>query len=810
MGRVPASDDFRRDVVKAYSGPLFATTFDFGVLWNKVDSVCNKILGWTDSPEFRGQTVIQQVVRAYTIVYRLVSAPCLDCPKLVRGTNAQQDTIGGGSEGTQALVVYYLLRETIRKRLSSVVTHRLKMSLTAEPPTLLQVYLTEWKTFIIAVNHLKVVFSYLHSPWQKHELPSEQPLLPTEVVALVQWSDIIMSPEICEGLAEQIFNLISRDRLHRLDEGSTSLVRDISHSLAMLNDPRHTAYSSLIEESYLVHLQRFYKENINVLKAGGILSYIERSLIIFEDEMERVNRILNKCTMLPMLQRLSDVLIDSEIPYIKSYLPTWILNDRGYFLNKMYQLLSKNSTGLLVLKEIFEKCVFEKGVEDISRICEASIRANENVYKAVLEGIISVHTYFLRVSESFEGNEVLEKAMLSGLEKILTTLAYVKSYHILGEELARFAHTKLKSNESKEQCEGILREIVTVFQLLPSKSSFLESYPKFLSVRLLFEPYSEEQERFAIRTISQATECTSDFVYRCEVMLMDVTENSVSLRDMFDAKYGSSHNKSSEWLFQPSVLTSYSWPDASCDVNLPTPSILLPKMREFQLFYSQVRPKRHISFVSRCSRGVVRMNLPRDSRVPSIDLCVGQSQLLLAECFNNRTDWSIGNLLQTMEVTNNEIFLRSLNAFAGCGILEVYDEGGPVDLPLRSVMAGKYVRLGSNPDTRKRKLNLFPCDWEGGFQIATVSSNDFVSDPVDASHHMVDQLKAPAVQATLVRVFKASGTLSFYELMEKVKDESPQKFMPSVQQVKVALEFLISRGFVIRDNSNGGTFSYIC
>ncbi|RNF16299.1 putative cullin 2 [Trypanosoma conorhini] len=809
MRRAPNSDDSHRDFVSAYSGPLFATTFDFGVLWNKVENVCKKILGWTDSPEFVGQTAIQQVVRAYTVVYRLVSVPCLDCPKLVRGTNSQQDPIEGRSEGRQALVVYYLLRETIRKRLSSVVTHRLKLSLKAEPPTLLHVYLSEWKTFLVAVNHLKVVFSYLHSPWQKRELPSDQPLLPTEVVALVQWSDIIMSPEICGSLTEQIFSLISQDRLHRLDEESTRLVRDLSHSLAMLNDPRHTAYSSLIEESYLVHLQRFYKENINLLKTGGILSYIERSLLIFEDETERVNRLLNKCTMLSMLQRLAEVLIDSEIQYFKSYLSEWILNNNGYLLNKMYQLLSKNSTGVLLLKETFEKSVFEKGLDDVSKKCEESMRSNENLYSSVIEEIISVHRHFEKVNESFEGNGVLETAMLAGLEKILRALPYLRSYHVLGEELARFVHTKLKSIESRKDCEALVKEVVTVFQLLPSKSSFLESYPKYLSARLLFDAYSDEYELLAILIISQASDCTSEFVYRCEVMLTDVTESSASLRDTFDAKYGNTHSTSTTWSFQPSVLTSYSWPDASCDVQLPTPRILLPKLEEFQLFYSQVRPKRHITFVPRYSRGWVKMNLPRGSRIPSIDLCVGQSQLLLTECFNSQTEWPMLNLLQAMGVTNNELFLSSLNAFAGYGILECYNENGPIGLPLKSVMAGQFVRLGSNPDVRKRKLNLFPSEWEGSFQATAVSSNDLANDPVDASHHMVDQLKAPAVQATLARVFKANLALSFSGLMEKVKEESMQKFVPSVQQVKAALEFLISRGFVIRDGSEAGLFLYV-
>ncbi|ESL07576.1 cullin 2 [Trypanosoma rangeli SC58] len=810
MRRVPSSDDPRRDFVRAYSGPLFATTFDFGVLWNKVENVCNKILGWTDSPEFVGQTAIQQVVRAYTVVYRLVSVPCLECPKLVRGANAQQDPIEGGCEGRQALVVYYLLRETIRKRLLSVVIHRLKLSLKAEAPTLLHVYLSEWKTFIVAVNHLKVIFSYLHSPWQKREVPSDQPLLPTEVVALIQWGEIIMSPEICGGLTEQIFSLISRDRLHRLDEESTRLVRGLSHSLAALNDPRHTAYSSLIEEPYFVHLERFYKANINVLKSGGILSYIERSLVIFEDETERVNRILNKCTMLPMLQRLSEILIESEIDYIKPYLSIWILNNRGYILNKMFQLLSKNSKGLLLLKEVFENAVFEKGLEDISKICEDSLRLKENVYKAVLEGIMSVHQYFVKVNESFQGNEVLETAMLFGLERILTSLSYVRSYHILGEELASFVHTKLISTESKEECEVALKEVVNVFQILPSKSSFLEAYPKYLSARLLFEAYSEEHERLAIQIISEASGCTSDFVSRCVIMLTDVTENSVSLRDMFDSKCANTHGKSITWLFHPSVLTSYSWPDASCDIQLSTPSILLPKLNEFQLFYSQVRPKRHITFVPRCSYGWVKMVLPRGSRLPSIDLRVGQFQLLLTECFNNRTEWSISKLLQTMEVSNKEVLLRSLNAFASYGVLEIYDENGPVELPLKSVVTEQFVRLGSNPDTRKRKLNLFSSEWGGCFQATTASSNDLANDPVDASHHVVDQLKAPAVQATLVRVFKSNIALSFSELVERVKDESLQKFMPSVQQVKVALEFLISRGFVIRDNSEGGRFLYMC
>ncbi|KEG13068.1 putative cullin 2 [Trypanosoma grayi] len=675
-------------------------------------------------------------------------------------------------------------------------------------PNLLRAYVAHWKTFIVAVNNLKVVFSYLHGPWQKYGLPPEHPLLPTGTVALLQWSEVVTTREICDALSTQIFDYVDLDRRKKLDDATSALLREVSQSLGMLNDQRHTLYVLLIEEPYVGLLYNHTREKIPQLKSEGIVAYVERANSIFDIEAERANRLLNKSSLSVVMHRLADALINDELSYLKEIMPDWILTNSAVCLRRLYRLMLKSTSGMTELKNAFQKCVFEKGTDEVKRRCEKCIRSNGNIYKAILEAVISVHAFFEEVKTAFDQNEGLMTAMCSGLASVLSDTAHAKNPKMLGQELAQLADTELKSCGTEDHCEYVVKQIVTLFQLLPLKNPFLEAYPKYLSSRLLFDDFKEKYERLAILHISRIKDCSSDFVHRCEVMLSDVTENSVALRDMFYSSRieGQSFAKR---LFHPIIIRSYTWPDAPCSLPLPVPPFLTHWMSEFQAFFVNRRPRRHIVYNHRLSRGVVRMSFPRGSRLASIDLYIGQSQLILTECFNRHAEWSLSGLVQAMEVKNQDICLCAINTFAREGILEVYGATGLTALPLRTLIPNQYVRIGSKPNTTLRRLELFAFEEEGHSQIASGDSTMLSKHHVDAAYDAMDKMKSSAIQAIVIRIFKSNGVLSFTELVEKVRDESLAKFTPSVQQIKVALEFLIGRGFVRRDDTSEGMFSYV-
>ncbi|KAH9600367.1 Cullin [Trypanosoma melophagium] len=807
MGFPPGGDDQQFDVVSAYSGSLFAKTFDFNALWSRVSTVCNTILAWDESPDFKGQKAIQEVVRAYTIVYRLVSAPCNECPKLVRGTTTQEDVVGNGVEGTQALVVYYLLRDMIRSWLSKTVLHRLKAAINNEPSSLLKTYLKEWKTYIVAINNLRVVFSYLHGPWQKYGAPPEHPLLPTEVLALIQWNEVIMVPVITDPMGTEIFSLIAKDRKNPLDGSNFAIIRELSEALGTLSDPRTNFYVATIEEPYITLLQTFCQDNKPLKAKAEVLDYINWCLNLFHDEGIRAEQILNKPSIPLVKQRMADVLIDKNIDYLVRPLDLWMLKNNGSGLLVLYELMSKSNTGLTRFTETVTETVFRKGMNEVDKMCEESQRKSESVYKAVLKGIISVDKFFEPIKRAFKELKVLEKPMSDGLEKVLTNNRRIKSRAALGEELARLAHMELKSHGTSEDFTRTVHEIVLLFELLPLKAPFLESYPKYLGERLLSETFCETFERLTIQKISESKGCTNDFLHKCEVMLSDIVENSRSLLDEFNLSRFDDFAKD-KWVFNPRVLTGYMWTGISAGMITPIPSCLSTKLSEYQTFFSRVRPKRHLTYVSRFSRGVVRMNLPPGPGLPTIELHIGQLQLLLTQYFNEVEEWDLEELSKIISLTQNDTLFCAINAFVKHGIFEIYNGREKVDSPLEKALPNHIIRLVPSPVTRKRKLLLYSYEWGGTTQNTMTNSTEFSNDHVDASY-VVDQVKTPAIQATLIRVFKSYGTLSFTQLLEKVKAEAPPQFVPTVQQVKMSLEFLINRGFVSRSDSNGGEFSYV-
>ncbi|KAH8609008.1 putative Cullin family [Trypanosoma vivax] len=602
MSRSQNNDYISEDVKKAYSLPLFALKFEFNPLWLAVNSTCNSILNWNLSHEFRGQRIFLEIVRAYTIVYRLVSAPCSECPKLMAGSTSQHNVVGNTDEGTQALVVYHLLRDVIRKHLTSTVLRHLENSILLPCPELLERYLSEWKVFITAVNMLKVVFSYLHGPWQKYDIPVDHHMLPTEVVALINWNEYVMTQKIRERLSTQIFELIERATSTQNDDYDL-LVREIGQALSMLSDLRHNSYVTIIEEKYLFKISEFYKKEVHVLKARGVVEYIESVLGILKKESDYAIRLLKRSSLQAVVQRVADVLIDEQLSFLSQYMASWIMEDNTIQLTKLYSLLTKSSSGLNELRQVFKKCVCDRGMKDVSTACEEALNSNKDVYRVALEKLISVYRHFVSVKHAFAMDDGIEEAIYSGLSNVTSSCIYLKNHDLLGDELARFAHFELLKNE--ELFESRAHDIVTLYRLLPAIHAFLASYPKYLSNRLLSDYYHVDHEKLIIEKILQTRTSTGDFARKCGLMLIDVTETSRVLSEKFNMSRTHT-GQHTQMDFSALVLTSYSWPDFLRDTSQPIPMSIREDLRDFQEFYSKSCPMRHITFIHRFSRGVLK------------------------------------------------------------------------------------------------------------------------------------------------------------------------------------------------------------
>nr|CCD17378.1 unnamed protein product [Trypanosoma congolense IL3000] len=812
MRQTTYGDDNSYEATRTHSASLGTAPTGFHSLWSNVSSICETILSWDTSPDFSGQHALQQLLHAYTLVYSLVSSPFSDSPALVITSGSQHNVFRNNAESIQTLVVYHRLCEMIRIRLSNVVEIRLREAASAPHPFLLETYIKEWGRFITAVNMLRSVFSYLHGPWQKYGLPSDHNMLPTEVVALSSWGSMISKTELGEALTKQVFILVGKDRLKRLTDKEARVLQGVGCALTLLADSRSNLYTTLIEERHLSLLSEYCKNKVTRMKEESPESYVKEALNIFIDEVERANRLLMGSSVQPVVQRISEVIIDGELEFLDDFIYVSIIESKHSQLRQLHTLLSKSENGLKRLKDKFRNCVAKEGLRRIDLACKEVGRCAGDVYRAALKTVISVYRYFTVPMDAFGGDTSFERELIEGLQSVLSASSELDVHTRLGQEVARFAHNKLNLLNPGEGCEentNDINDIVILFRVLSVKTSFVEAYPLYFSRRLMSDTYHVESEKLLMHKIVSTKECSNDFIHKCETMLNDVTESSESLLRRFREEAEDTLMELEDFEFIPKVLSSYTWPVFSPDPLLTIPAALQVKLCNFQAFYSQACPKRHITYVNRLSHGILRLNLPCGAPVPNLNLHVGLRHLPIAELFNHRTEWDLEELLRAIKTDNTAIYVQAINEFSKHGILEVHDDEGGEVKGLWDVLPRHRVSLGRSPDTRKRKLVLLELEYEREPKLGAAAAGEFTSDHLDHSHSVADQMISLSTQAMLIRIFKVQGTASFMQLLEKTGELSPPHLKPTPQQIKAALEFLISRDYVFRDAEDGDTFVYI-
>ena len=207
----------------------------FPPLWKEVAGVCNVAFQKVKKRPSHDigkdyNELLSQICDAYGLVYDLTAYECSNYPALVRGSNSTP-VVGQTVESTQVLVVYYLLRELLKRQISIVKTTIQKDSLNS--------YLDAFEKYTAGANLVKPIFTYLHWTWQKRGLPPEHVIQPTEIVVGHLWLDVILSQELKDSYKAKVNEIVCRVR----SGGATSVsemesVKRFSLNLGCATDVR--------------------------------------------------------------------------------------------------------------------------------------------------------------------------------------------------------------------------------------------------------------------------------------------------------------------------------------------------------------------------------------------------------------------------------------------------------------------------------------------------------------------------------------------------------------------------------------------
>ncbi|KPA86799.1 hypothetical protein ABB37_00862 [Leptomonas pyrrhocoris] len=753
----------------------------FPPLWKEVANVCNVAFQKVKKRPSHDlgkdyNELLAQICDAYGLVYDLTAYKCSNYPALVRGSNSTP-VVGQTEESTQVLVVYYLLRELLKRQVSIVKTTIQKDSLNS--------YLDAFEKFTAGANLVKPIFTYLHWTWQKRGMPPEHVIQPTEIVVGHLWLDVILSQELKDSFRAKVNEIVCRVR----SGGATSVgemesVKRFSLNLGCATDVRLVLYSSVVVETYLGSLRAYYMDKKPTYKQLGVVDYIRQCVKVVKKEDVLARCFLMRSSYGQVSEEVLKVLLLDEKdylqPYCKKYLDVSQNEDPMHhkeFLVALYSLLGGGAD-----KSWMEDLLKSTVAQYTARELRATAGASEpQVALRVLRD--ALHVYEVFVDRVFNNSKRLRSAIHDG---IAANLAEFERGGEGGDNAAKLAKC-LARNAAEVVKTAPLSElekadnwVAVLYRLSSKQDEFNKAYTHLLQERIVANMFSFERHTdFVAREESLLSgllmrDSNFGFVFDCMHMVNDASRS--------DRRVPTVEN---QLTVRPCVLGAYAWGEVRRARELDTrliPVELLSIVRSHISTYEAVKHGRKLLFSPEHSGCRVRMCVPGCTTPVTLVVSLLQTRLLLA--MNATSEWTLDGLCERIAATSAEC-LRALKPFLQTSLLEE---------KASNVFVFDAANIAAQGSAQE------------GYDLRCVDFNTHQSHAGKYSPSArADKTHAFAIQGAVVRQLKEKGPLPLEAIMTSV-GAVLSKLSIQKRDIKKVLEKLIEREVVKRDDA---TFSFI-
>lgn len=754
----------------------------FPPLWKEVAGVCN-----TAFQKFKKRPsqnlckdynkLISQICEAHGLVYNLTAYQCSNYPALVRGSNSTP-VVGETVESTQVLVVYYLLRELLKKQVNSVKSTIQKDSILS--------YLDAYEKYTAGGNVVKSIFTYLHWSWQKRGLPAEHIIQPTEIVVGHLWMDVILTSELKESFRAKVNEIVCRVR----SGGPTSVgemesVKRFSLNLGCSTDVRLTLYSSMVEETYLKSLASFYCAKRPGFKALGVVEYINQCVKAVKKEDVLARCFLIRSSYEQVSESVLRILIHEEknylLPFCKKCIDPSDGNDplsSKKSLSALYDLLGGGAEESW-MEDLLTETVSEYADRELKKTSDSSEASS--ILRILKK---AQQTFEMTISGIFGHQPRLIRAVYDGIQANLAALerptATEDNAAKIAKRLAKYAAEEIKSMPIDE-LRRTNNWIAVIYRLCSRQDVYHLSYTRFLQERLLTNIFGTgKQSEIAVREESMLSSLLIKdknfaFIFNCMRMLNDARRN--------DSKRA---ERVQQLLVKPYILTAFAWGESrrSPDMGRTSVPLELQSVITHDIdAYSALRNGRKLLFSPEHSGARVRMSV--SNKAASFLLLVSLLQMRYLLVMNKMSEWSADELCSQTR-TSLEECKRALTPFVQTGLLqETAQHVFKLDPNIFALQSGeekmydlRYIELGSQ-QSNPEKNTLF---LRG-----------------EKSHVL-------SIEGAVMRLLKELGPLSLDVIIGKVS-ASLGKLSVQRRDIKKVLEKLVEREYVERSEDN--CFSFI-
>ncbi|CCW68623.1 unnamed protein product [Phytomonas sp. Hart1] len=774
-----------------------STPLDFVETCEHVTTICKQTFSWSLCEEVVSpQVIVNNITTAYILVYHLVSHPCSNIP----------DTIPEHAqiiEGQQIYLVYENMKTMIGQHLIDKVLPKFCLCLTSRD-SIIELYVQQWKFFLVCVVNLKAIFSSLLQCYNSME-HTENKLKNTEDTALLKWSDIILTEEVQEYLSHEFLDLATENRYnvnglkhqnHSLDfvespetlhfydanelasptdavnsdrRSKVSYVSEVRDALVMLPNPEF--YKGIIEDNYISEMCHYYTVESGLMESLGIYEYSIRTLGIIQRETEQAKRyLLSKHVA---LDKLVDVFVDQhELYFEESPLESW-LRDSNETKRKeilsVYKLLSlSENVGVPFIQSLFTQTVTKLIASEVERV---AMTTGGDTYGRIIHTFLTITNQLKHlVSDVFFSNVGMIEAMEKGIRQSILQCSESVNFKSLSKRLVSISSDALVRSECETDISLTIEDTVCVYYFLPDsepsvKEIFLIEYQNYLARRLLFEAYDLSREKAVLNLLAQVQQNQSLFF--CRSMVKDIETEAARLKSY--AKGGIA--------VSPIIISGGMWP-SSPRIAARLPDSLQGIIQESY----QEAIKRHFRSQVNLSMGfssaILVVNFPHR---PPFRLRVSLLQLCIALSFNLKNEWKLSDLCEQIGCSEADCSF-ALGPFIKKTILQsIY----PLET-ISVIRVGTFKKVGFS-----KYFNLIPDTFREPLILLSNCN-------MNTTTHTKLQLGSHAIESRIVQLLKNKGPQPFDQLLQDLNTI----FHPSqvsVFEFKKRLENILARGFIERD-----------
>jgi len=280
--------------------------------------------------------------------------------------------------------------------------------------------------------------------------------------------------------------------------------------------------------------------------------------------------------------------------------------------------------------------------------------------------------------------------------------------------------------------------------------------------------------------------CGYDFISKFQCMINDVrtsVDHSSKFHEIHKAKGDSAGPQ-----LQVNILQQGAWPLMEPKTTLNLPNCLTKSFTGFCEFYKTNNKGKNLSWLHHLSTAEVKMKLTTD-KTYIINMPTFQVAMVLL--YNDANQISIHNIQRFTNLPDKEV-VQHLKALVNADILNC-------DVSITKETSGDVlVRINEKFYNRKTKFKTTIQQTAKDHQVDTSKSRQTVE--IDRKNYL---------RAAVTRIMKSRKECKHNELIQVVLEQARKRFTPSVQLIKLTIEYLIDKCYLERSPAKKDTYLYV-